>query len=172
MVEWIIALTVLGVILIALEIFLPGGVLGFAGALCLLGGMGVAVVADEFNGHPWLRLGICLGILAVAVMSLVLGLKYFDKTPFARIITLQEEVGHGARDRKSEVAALIGQEATARGDLRPLGSVKVGEQRHEATSRTGYVESGTKVRIVAVEDLVLVVEPISNSAAAASPTLS
>jgi len=160
MVEWIISLTVLGVILIALEIFLPGGVLGLVGACSLLGGMGVALVADEFDGHPWLRLVICLAILAVAVISLMLGLKYFDKTPFGRVITLREEVGHGSLDRKLEGATLIGEEAIARGDLRPQGEVKVGDRRHEATSRTGYV---TKVRIVGVEDMSLVVEPLTES---------
>jgi membrane-bound ClpP family serine protease len=44
--------------------------------------------------------------------------------------------------------------------LRPIGVVKIGDQRHDALAETGIIEPGQRIRVTAVTDNQLKVRAI------------
>jgi membrane-bound serine protease (ClpP class) len=55
---------------------------------------------------------------------------------------------------------LLGQEGVALTDLRPSGTVLVGEERVDAVSESAWIEDGTAVKVVSSEGYRLVVRPL------------
>ena len=56
---------------------------------------------------------------------------------------------------QAEIAArseLVDEEGTALTDLRPVGTVRVGDQKVEALAETGVISAGSRVRVVSVSD--------------------
>ena len=70
----------------------------------------------------------------------------------------------GKRDEGWASAAprpdLVGQEGLALTDLRPAGTILIGEERVDAVSDSEWIEEGTPVRIVASEGYRHVVRPL------------
>lgn len=157
--ELIFILTALGIIFLALEVFLPGGILGIAGFSFLVGAIIKTITTNELDGHPGLRLTIGLGVIFVSCLSLYLGMKYFDRTPFAKLITLKEEVGGGATQSKLLYDnKLIGSSGVAKVDLKPAGVIKVDGKSHKAISRSGFIDRGDQIKVISLEEGVFIVE--------------
>jgi membrane-bound serine protease (ClpP class) len=55
---------------------------------------------------------------------------------------------------------LMGREGEALTDLRPAGTILIGEERVDAVSESEWIEEGTKVRVVSSEGYRLVVRPL------------
>jgi len=55
---------------------------------------------------------------------------------------------------------LLGREGVAMTDLRPAGTVIIGEEKMDAVSESEWIEDGTGIRVVASEGYRLVVRPI------------
>ena len=55
---------------------------------------------------------------------------------------------------------LLGSEGIAMTDLRPSGTVLIGEERVDAVSESEWIEDGTDVRVVSSEGYRLVVRPL------------
>ena len=53
MIAWIIVLFVLGMLMLCAEMFVPGGVLGILGALCLLAAIVVTFIAPGLAAMGW-----------------------------------------------------------------------------------------------------------------------
>ena len=87
MVELFAILIIAGLFLIGAEIFLPGGIIGFIGGMCLLGAVVVGFVAFGVQG------GILasLFIIFLAGVCLVIWIKYFPKTRMGRSLTLSDD---------------------------------------------------------------------------------
>jgi len=58
---------------------------------------------------------------------------------------------------------LVGREGTALTDLRPSGTILVGEERVDAVSESEWIEEGTAVRIVSSEGYRHVVRPLRDA---------
>jgi len=56
-------------------------------------------------------------------------------------------------------------EGVALTDLRPAGTVRVGSERLDVVSDAGFVEKGSRVRIIRTESYRHVVEPIDGGSA-------
>ena len=54
----------------------------------------------------------------------------------------------------------MGREGEALTDLRPSGTVLIGEERVDAVSESEWIEEGTEVRVVSSEGYRLVVRPL------------
>ena len=57
------------------------------------------------------------------------------------------------------LAALMGRVGVVLTDLRPVGSIRIDGQKHEAISEVGFVHAGTEVRVTAVDDAQIRVRP-------------
>jgi len=64
----------------------------------------------------------------------------------------ETEKRRAAAEARDQRQSLVGAEGVAVTDLRPVGMIRLDGKRVEAQAETGYVESGTVVRVTAVED--------------------
>lgn len=151
----IAGLLVLGFALIALEIVIPGGIVGAFGGLSLLAG--VVVAYQEFGASGALVAG-GVGIVGVA-LSLYIEFKILPKTSLGRRFFLRQSV---TAKSQPDVAddSLVGKRGQALTALSPTGYVLVEGRRIEAYSRSGFLPKGEKVEVVSFDAFKVTVSKI------------
>jgi membrane-bound serine protease (ClpP class) len=161
-------LVLLGVVLLAVEVFVtPGfGVAGLIGLLSLCGGLVLAMVGRDWHaalaaGAVSTAVTVVSSVLVATVAGAALLLRYFPETRFAqRTIVLGARVGaDGADSFREDVSGLVGLEGTARTPLRPSGTVVIDGRRLDAVSEGPLVDVGARVRVVDVRGASVVVRP-------------
>jgi membrane-bound serine protease (ClpP class) len=60
----------------------------------------------------------------------------------------------------SAAAVRPGDEGIARSALRPYGTIEIAGRQMEATVDSGYLQSGTPIRIREIQGLKIIVEPV------------
>ena len=149
----VIGLMVVGLGLLAVEVLvIPGfGVIGVAGIAGIVASGYVAVteLPAEYAG-----LTIMAGVAAAGGLFWL-----FPRTRVARSLVLETQTVGGAAD--DSLKTLIGLEGMAVTPLRPSGTAEIANKSVDVVSDGQYVESGTTVRVVAVEGSRVVVEPVS-----------
>ncbi|WJQ83647.1 NfeD family protein [Brevibacillus brevis] len=151
--NWLhIGLFVVGILLMLLEIFLPGGIVGAIGFLSIVTGL-VMAAYDTKQGLA--SLGVAA--LVTVIVAFMLVKKYGVKGLFNRFVlgeTQSNEEGYVApRDQRE----LEGKSGIALTPLRPAGVVKVEGKRVDAVSVGGFIEAGTAITVVQVEGTRIVV---------------
>lgn len=139
-----------GLLLIFLEFFLPGGILGIAGGVLLV----LSIVFFSI-GSPSL-LYVILYIIGVGIL-LVLLVKYTlwrIRTGKGFYLNTAQE-GHVASEFSHEA---IGKKGEALSDLKPAGHILVEGNRYQAVAKTGYIIKGTKIIVVGGEGAHLIVK--------------
>jgi membrane-bound ClpP family serine protease len=162
MLIWGWGLIGLGLILVALDLFLPtAGLLALLAGLSALGGVVCLFFADLSWGITGLGLVLVGGPLIAAFM-----LKIWPNTPIGRRLIAapsDEEVEAQRANEESERQqrqALIGKEGTVLTDLRPIGVVEINGTRYDALSETRFVQAGSAVRVTAVDGMQVKVRPV------------
>jgi len=153
---WIILLFVLGLILICLEIFLPGGIVGAIGGIALL--FSVALAFQERGttfGLWWLA-----GALAAVGGGIYLAVKAFPRSRAGKKLLLQESET-GFVSGGEGLAALGGATGTSLSALRPAGMAEIGGKRIDVVTAGEFIPAGEKITVVAVEGSRVVVKMIS-----------
>ncbi|MFS0554613.1 NfeD family protein [Brevibacillus sp. 179-C9.3 HS] len=151
--NWLhIGLFVIGILLMLLEIFLPGGIVGAIGFGSIVTGL-VMAAYDTQQGLA--SLGVAA--LITAVVTFLLVKKYGVKGLVNKFVlgdTQRNEEGYVApRDQRE----LEGKTGIALTPLRPAGVVKVEGKRVDAVSVGGFIEAGTAITVVQVEGTRIVV---------------
>jgi len=145
-------LFLLGLILLAFEIIIPGGILGFIGGCCML-----AASIDVWikHGSTWGILAV-FGCLLAALIFFFIEIRLLKSGPIARRFRLNKQTA--ATSNKS--AEGIGPESTgtAATRLNPTGLVLIDGKRLEAISRDGLIEEGAKIEVVSDDPFRLVVK--------------
>lgn len=149
-------LLVVGLVIIWLEFYLPGGVMAVIGSLVVIG----AVISFAMAGHtPLALLGFFVFALAAVVVTIWAALKHIRRSGERNTFFLsRDQEGFTAVD--SFDRALIGKEAVTLTDLGPSGYILIEGKRYPAASRGPYIDRGQKVRVVGGEAEYLIVKPI------------
>ncbi len=142
-----------GVILLAFEVILPGGIIGVIGGLALLGGCIIAFVKYGTNGG----LGATGIALALTALTLYIEFGLLPKTKYGQRLFLKSAIKGTAQAIAPEASALIGQTATTLTPLTPSGYIQCNGQRLEAFSRSGSIATNQSVRIVATDNFRIIV---------------
>jgi len=152
------ALILAGAVLITLELFVPGGIVGALGALALLGG---AVVA--FRAFPG-ALGVlaAVGAFLIAITLVTLWLKVFPKTRIGQALTVSIDL-KDASSAEGDLRSLLGQSGRTVSQLRPAGFALVAGKRVDVVTRGEMIEDGVAIRVVLVEGNRVVVEADVNN---------
>ncbi|WP_339250631.1 nodulation protein NfeD [Sporosarcina sp. FSL W8-0480] len=143
----------IGVILIILEIFLPGGIAGTLGAIAVV----VSIILA--GGNPMYMAYSVLVAIAVAVIGMVIIMKFFGK----RLHLLNKMVLMDATDTESGYVSnvnrteLLGKKAKTITPLRPAGTIDLDGERIDVVSQGSYIDKGKHVIIVKVEGSRIVV---------------
>ncbi len=148
----VVVLLVLGLLLLALEVFvIPGfGAAGILGVVCTAAAVGVA----------WWKLGPLEAVGALAVGATAGGalVWYVPRTRAAKEMVLHEVQTVRAAD--PGLLALVGALGETRTPLRPAGSVEIAGRLVDVVSDGAFVEAGIRVQVVRVEGVRVVVEPV------------
>lgn len=174
---WTLAAMLSGIVLIALEIFvIPGfGVAGVMGLLLLFAGLvGTFVPAGAFfpdtPGHQSdLVYGVSTLLIALVTSGVIMFFfaRHFRSLPVFNRLVLQDPIPSDDQAGDEMFAAMapaagslrVGMTATAITPLRPAGRIQVGDRIIDAVADIGYIPAGAAVKITAVSDFRIGVEP-------------
>jgi membrane-bound ClpP family serine protease len=175
---WDILLVVLGIALVAIELFvIPGfGVIGVAGAACLLVGMVGTFVSGDLSTQQdqeqlWKgALTTLLSFFAAGVAIWFIS-RQFHSIPMLNRVILNADLGTSSRALAGSGGSLLeamardtgkalapGDEGVAQTDLRPAGRALFNERIIDVKSAGEFIEKGTRVRVVSVGRFVIEVE--------------
>ena len=148
-----IMLLVLGVLLLGAEVFLPGGVLGVIGAVCLVG----AGIAGFYAFGPQWGVISVLALVIAAGVGIALWIRFFPRTILAKKLALSKS-GADFKSYPDELRALIGRKGTALTALRPSGIARIDNRRVDVVTDADWIEEGTPVVVIAVEGVRILVQ--------------
>lgn len=152
-----ISLILIGLLLIGLEVFLPGGILGIIGFVCL----GGAVVTAFFEFEdPVYGLIALIGALLIGCGYFGLLLTVLPKSRLWRTFNLESEIAATAANEETTLLLQIGAEGTAVTDLRPSGIITIDGRRHDVVASTGFVAAGSQIRVESIAGFRVVVRPL------------
>lgn len=146
-------LLILGLLLIFVEFYLPGGIMGVVGGLLIL--LSVISFARETE-HP-LAIIAFIVLAAVSLGAVVrLALRLIRRSkPGRGIYSWGDQEGYQA---SSYDRGAIGKVGIVSSDLKPGGHILVEGKSHSAISMAGYLPRGTEVIVVSGEGETLYVK--------------
>lgn len=151
----IIALSAIGLLLIAVDFYLPGFVLGTCGITLML----LATVGCGMNHSLNTTLALLCGEIVAGVGVAWLSIKYFPQTKLGNQMILHKTL-EGAQSSRNASADLVGREGVAQTVLRPSGVAVIDSHRLDVTAESGLIAPGTPIKVVAVEGTRIVVRPV------------
>lgn len=153
-------LIILGLILIALEIFIvPGfGYVGIPGLLMMIGG--VFLLADN----------LAEGLVYLLITFLAAGLIIFAGVKTGRLkklwgkISLKEKQNshEGYLAPKIEYTDFLGKNGVALTLLRPAGTALIHGQRVDVVTEGSFIAKGSEIKVIAVEGTRIIVTQDNN----------
>ncbi|MGV3509244.1 MAG: NfeD family protein [Sphingobacteriaceae bacterium] len=155
--HWEIGLFLLGLVLLALEIFvIPGfGVAGILGILCVIAGLALSLVMNNFfdftltgsekiSGAFILVLG---SMIVSIVLSVIFGRSLLKSSAFQRLVLQDEQrsgLGYVSGKQKTD---LVNKVAITKTDMRPSGKIEIEGTWYDAIALDGYIEKGKEVTV-------------------------
>jgi len=150
-----LTLLVLGSILVGMEIFVPGGVLGVVGALLWIG---AAIVGGGSFSSPW---NILSGffLLIVGALTFFLWFNFFPKSRMGKVLTLQDSAKDYKSPRPGENLQ-TGMEGIALTVMRPAGLALFNNERVDVVADGEWIEKGEAIKIIETGEGHIVVAKI------------
>jgi membrane-bound ClpP family serine protease len=169
-----VGLFVLGLILLAVEIFiLPGfGFMGISGIVLILTGLALATMekapssSEEWTTFAAQIFRIGFSLVAACVVAFFFA-RYLPKIPYVNRLMLSPPTDNQDADGDfaplpgaEQAAALLGQVGVATSMLRPAGMARIGDIYVDVVTEGDFIEPGTSIQIVEVEGTRIVVKKI------------
>lgn len=159
-----------GLIALGIEVFVVPG-FGVAGAIAILCIGSATFLALIGNLATWGDIARASGILFVTGMIVVTSIyalfRYLPGSSRLRGVFLKaatsKAAGYIAGATHDELIGAVGVALT---DLRPSGTVRVGDERLDVVSDVGFVAKGARVRVIRSEAYRHVVEPLDEASGA------
>lgn len=156
--QWVPALLlIVGLVLMIVEIFVPGfGFFGISGIASLIAGIVVRICQGLNLTQSLSLILVVLGFFVVVVAIMVYGAQYgiLGKTGlFERRSTLPSD--YNKLDKK--LKKLIGRSGKAVSNLDLAGQVKIRGKIYDVVSVSNYIEKGANVKVVKIEDNTIMV---------------
>ena len=168
--NWEIILLFLGIILIAVEVFvIPGfGVFGILGLFTSIGSLILIMLNNDLFDFTFVvsgdivsaSLAVLSSIFLLGILILFGGIKLTDTDAFKKIAleeTQDSKLGYVSNKYSDEY---IGKKGKAYTVLRPSGKVIIDEKLCDATSYDGFIEKNSKIKVVGNEGSALKVSKI------------
>jgi membrane-bound serine protease (ClpP class) len=146
---------VAGIILILLELFLPGGILGVIGL--------VAIIASFFfASYDLFHMAVSLSIaFIVTTIVAILLYKFMGYRGFMTKIILKdstsEDRGYSSYHKRDHLVGLVGEALT---DLRPAGTALIENERLDVITEGTFIDKGKRIKVVKTEGVRVVVREI------------
>jgi membrane-bound serine protease (ClpP class) len=161
--NWELVIFLVGILLIAVEIFaIPGfGVAGISGILLVITGLTLAMVDNLVFDLDWniafaeviKKFFIVITSMFLSfILSLYIGKQLFTSSTFAGLaLDSTLEVKDGFLGVEGQTRNLVGKTGLAESVLRPSGKVVIEDEIYDALSEYGFINKGEKVRVIKYE---------------------
>lgn len=156
---WGIALVMLALLLVVAEVFIPsGGIISLVATAVAIAGVVCLFKVDWKWGIAGTGTLVVLGpIVALFALQIMPSTRVGRRIMFGEG---EEERPVLPPDTHTEFDALVGMEGVVLTDLRPIGVIRVKDQRLDALAEVSYVKAGQMVKIVSVEGTTIKVRPV------------
>lgn len=135
-----------GFVLIGMEIFIPGGILGIFGTIAWVS---AAVVGWQKFPEPWNILS-AISLLLMGILTFVVWIRYFPKSRIGKSLSLQDSSATYKSHKTSELP--IGTVGEALSTLRPSGIAVFDGKRLDVVAGGEWIEAGEPVKISSTSD--------------------
>ncbi len=170
--NWEIGVLILGIALIALEVFvIPGfGIAGISGIVAVVCSLILIMLGnDNFNFDfvpseeiRQAAVVVMVGIFSSILMLFIIGYRFTSSKMFNRVALVTEQKSNEGYIATSYKEDLIGKEGEAITILRPSGRVEINEEIYDAYTRGEYIERGEKIKVVSQEGTSLKVRSVKS----------
>ena len=142
--SWYFTLLVCGLFLVGVEIFIPGGIVGAAGAAALIG-----AAALGFMIFPlWLGWLSLLFILVLTAAAAFVWMKYFPKSRMGKALSLNQNISKKDQDDSAWKSGMKGIALTT---LRPAGKARIEDQLADVIAENGtWIEQKAAIEVIKV----------------------
>jgi membrane-bound serine protease (ClpP class) len=159
---WEILLFFIGLLLLALEIFvIPGfGLAGISGIILIICGLTLSMIDNtnfDFSRVPGGEIAIALFTVLISIavafgLSIYFSNKIGKKGIFRRVaLETEQEIAQGFVGVPTEPQKIVGKTGIASTVLRPSGKVMVESNFYDAVSEHGFIEQGTPIKVTRYE---------------------
>lgn len=159
---WEILMFLIGLVLLALEIFvIPGfGIAGISGIILIICGLTLSMIDNinlDFSKVPGGEIAIALFTVLISIavafgFSIYLSNKIGKKGIFRRVaLEAEQEISQGFVGVPTEPQQIVGKIGIAATVLRPSGKVMVENNFYDAVSEHGFIEQGTPIKVTRYE---------------------
>jgi len=161
--HWEIIIFIVGVILVAVEIFaIPGfGVAGISGIVFIIAGLSLSLIGNigfDFSGVKTTNAISAFFLVITAIFFSILISYWITRALFSenrmfKSLALEtvQNVSDGYTSSDATYETMLNREGISHTDLRPAGKVLIEDDVFDATALTGYIEKGMKVKVVKYE---------------------
>lgn len=166
--NWEILIFILGLALLAVEIFvIPGfGVAGISGIFLIVMSLTLSLVHNQgfdfsFSGTTPVIKAFFVVIIAMGAsffVSIWLSKKLLTTSRFGELaLSTTQQATDGFTSADLSLKQLIGKTAIAVTMLRPAGKIEINNEIYDATAESGYIDKGESVIIVKYENQQMMV---------------
>ncbi len=147
MIRWTIFFYFVGLLLVCIEVFIPGGVVGFIGLAAIATSFFLAFtkIGTAFGGY---FMGMGFVLLTVA---LYICFRFVPKTRMAKFLFLKSTEKGFTGTSEARMSVLLGQIGTALTPLRPSGMAHIAGQRVNVVTDGTFVDKDMQVKVTKVE---------------------
>lgn len=154
----IVVLFLAGTLLLAIEVFVPGMIVGIIGGVSILAGVMTAFSLYGTTG----------GLIASGCGGLLLGVTVYiefvvlPKSKLAKSLSMQATVKGTSQPAVADLSVVLDQIGETVTPLAPSGYISLHDRRYEAFSQSGYLEKGVAVRVTGLDNFRLIVTKNQN----------
>ncbi|MFZ4862944.1 NfeD family protein [Sphingobacterium sp. Mn56C] len=169
--NWEIALFAIGVILMALEVFvIPGfGIVGILGLVFMLCGLAFSMMANDFLdfkiSKPGMLINSFMVVIAAMVLTIILmvifGRNILRSATFKRLVLQDEQRAETGYVSSVLKADLLHKQGIAKTVLRPSGKIEVDGVWYDAVALDGFIDAGEIIVVEKHENYNLFVRKIN-----------
>lgn len=145
---------IMGITLLALEIFIPSfGIIGIVG-IALTG----YSVIDSFENSTTGILILVVSAIAIILTVTIYVKLGFSRDLFDRLILTNTNSRNRGYNSKADYSKLVGMTGISKTILRPTGRIAIGENVYDAKSMSDFIAKDTEIEVVAIKDGHIIVK--------------
>ena len=136
---------VIGLILMAIELVIPGGIAGFIGYCLFMWGVFIDLGGSDT------ALYAVLGITIILVIVLVTFFNHFSRTWIGKLFTLgQRSTTKAGYVSNNVLKDLVGKQGVAHTTLRPAGIAKIDGDLVDVVTEGDFIDAGSPIVVLRV----------------------
>ncbi len=158
MVFYITLLLIAGIVLIFMEMFVPGGIIGIIGTILL--GAAVYLCFSYYGSNAGIVVLVICSV--VTICAFFCWFKFVPQTSLGRKVILGEQVSkeNGYHSDSVSEAKLEGCEGISESELRPSGIALINDERYDVVTDGEFLEPKTRIRVLRVDGNRIMVEKV------------